>query len=88
MSQFGYIDGIETEWVDTTADITFTDGKSYILQNRGSGLLLIQESSTEPTDEAGLVLPVYETYKYTNSTGVKLWAKAVAGTCAMNVVEA
>lgn len=88
MSQFGFLEDIGTDWVDTSDDLTFTATNSYIVQNRGSGVLLLQESSSEPTDDAGLVLPVYETYKYTNETGVKLWVKAISGTCAMNVVEA
>ena len=88
MSQLGFLEDIGTDWVDTSVDLYFTDAESYIVQNRGSGVLLLQESSAEPTDDAGLVLPVYETYKYTNETGVKLWVKALSGTCAMNVVEA
>lgn len=87
MSQLDFIENIGNEWVEISDSVSFTANDSYILQNRGAGLLLLCESATEPSTEAGHVLPLYEEYEYICESGIKLYAKALCGTCALNIDE-
>lgn len=86
MAQIGF-DVIGDTWVDASTLGTMSSGKSYYIQNRGSGFLLAVESASEPTDEAGMEVQPYKVIKYTVETD-KLWLKATMGVCNVNICEA
>lgn len=86
MSQVGY-DTVGSEWVDASTIGTLNSGDSYIIQNRGAGMLLALESANEPTADAGMELLPYSTLKYTASSD-KLWLKATVGSCKVNICDA
>ena len=80
-------DTVSTDWVDASTLATFTSDSSYFIQNRGAGILVAVEDSTEPSDDSGTAVLPYKVFKYTAGTD-KLWLKALTGTCAVNISEA
>lgn len=86
MAQIGF-DTIGADWVDASTIGTLTSGTSYIIQNRGAGILLVLESESEPNTEAGMELLPYATLTYKASSD-KLWLKSTFGSCRVNICEA
>ena len=84
MAQIAYSQ-IGSDWVDVTTLGTLESNKAYYIQNRGAGVLLAVESSTEPATEAGISVLPHKVLKYTYDE--KLWVKADNGTCAINISE-
>ncbi len=77
---------LTNEWVALSDIITVDDDATYYLQNRGSGILLAQETSEAPSnnDMKGVLIKPYETAKY-KSNGGDLYMRAYSSSCSVNI---
>ena len=85
MAQEG-LSELSGEWVALSDIITVDDDGTYYIQNRGSDILLAQESASEPTDSNGVLVKPFEVLKYQKGTG-SLYLKAYTEVCTINITS-
>ncbi len=78
---------IGNDWVDASTLVAFDEGKDYLIQNQGGGILIAAVGSTAPEGKRGTFIPVMVQAHYKTSDG-NLYLKAHAASCSINISEA
>lgn len=78
---------VGNDWVDASTLVTFDEGKDYLIQNQGGGILIAAVGSTAPAGKRGTFIPVMAQAHYKAGDG-NLFLKAHAASCSINISEA
>ena len=82
-----YFGEIDTNWVDASTLATFTSDKEYLIQNRGSHMLLAYVGAAEPTEDEGTIVP-YLMQAHYKAGEDSLFLKATDVKTTINISEA
>lgn len=77
---------IKNEWTAASDLGTLTTGKTYEIQNRNGDDLLVNISSTKPTDQSGTLVKSGETY-VTLYNSDDIYLRALNTSCFVNINE-
>lgn len=86
MAQEAFEKGLTTEWTPLSDILTVDADTTYYIQNRGADVLIVCDSSSEPTDAEGILVLPYCTAKYKKASG-DLYLRAFATTCSINITS-
>lgn len=79
-------DEIKAEWTAVSGLETLTSGKTYEIQNRNGDDLLVNISSSKPTDQSGTLVKSGETY-VTIYNSDEIYLRALNTSCFVNINE-
>lgn len=82
-----YYGQIDLDWVDASTLVTFSSDTEYLIQNRGSGMLLACVADSEPTEDEGTIVPYLMQAHYKVGSG-SLYLKSTDKKTYINISEA
>lgn len=76
---------LTTQWIAFSDIVIPEEGVTYMIQNRGSNILIAYESDVEPEEEnnEGVLVIPYEDIKYTAEN--ELYLRAYNDVCSINI---